>query len=283
MDKDELAGFLRSRRERITPADVGLPAGTRRRTPGLRREEVAQLAFISTEYYTRLEQGRAPWPSREVLAGLTRALRLDDAERDHLHRLAGSPVAERLGPSREVRASVLELIDRVPHAAALVTSATFEVIAWNPLAAALMEDFSALARQERNLARRLFLGPHRHGQRLYGVSDLEEFGRYAAARLRVAVARYPHDPELGRLVAELQQGSEEFARLWELHDVTAQPALVKTFDHRVVGPVTVACDTFDITEQGQQLVLYTAEPGSPDEASLQLLSVIGTQRMDEAR
>ncbi len=283
VDKDELAGFLRSRRERITPADVGLPAGTRRRTPGLRREEVAQLAFISTEYYTRLEQGRAPWPSREVLAGLTRALRLDDAERDHLHRLAGSPVAERLGPSREVRASVLELIDRVPHAAALVTTVTFDVIAWNPLAAALMEDFSALPREDRNLARRLFLGPHRHGQRLYGVSDLEAFGRYAAARLRVALARYPQDLELGRLVAELQQGSEEFARLWELHDVTAQPALVKTFDHRVVGPVTVACDTFDITEQGQQLVLYTAEPGSPDEASLQLLSVIGTQRMDEAR
>ncbi|KQV71281.1 XRE family transcriptional regulator [Nocardioides sp. Root122] len=283
MDKDELAGFLRSRRERVTPADVGLPAGTRRRTPGLRREEVAQLAFISTEYYTRLEQGRAPWPSREVLAGLTRALRLDDAERDHLHRLAGSPVAERPGPSRQVRASVLELIDRVPHAAALVTSATFEVIAWNPLAAALMEDFSARSREDRNLARRLFLGPHEHGQRLYGVSDLEEFGRYAAARLRVALGRYPQDPELVGLVADLQQGSEEFARLWELHDVTALPALVKTFDHRVVGPVTVACDTFDITERGQQLVLYTAERGSPDEASLKLLSVIGTQRMDGAR
>jgi transcriptional regulator with XRE-family HTH domain len=102
VDRRELAGFLRSRRERITPADVGLPAGPRRRTPGLRREEAAQLAFISTEYYTRLEQARGPRPSREVLAGLARALRLSDAERGHLHHLAGAPPGPPPGPSREV-------------------------------------------------------------------------------------------------------------------------------------------------------------------------------------
>src|SRR5690349_16479031 len=108
MDRRELAAFLRSRRERIIPADVGLPAGPRRRTPGLRREEAAQLAFISTEYYTRLEQARGPRPSQEVLAGLARALRLSDAERDHLHRLAGAPPARAPGPSREVRQSILD-------------------------------------------------------------------------------------------------------------------------------------------------------------------------------
>ncbi len=124
---------------------MGLPAGPRRRTPGLRREEVAQLAFISTEYYTRLEQARGPRPSREVLAGLARALRLSDAERDHLHHLAGAPPGPPPGPSREVRQSILDLLRRLPQAAAIVTSATYEVIAWNDLAAALMEDFSALS------------------------------------------------------------------------------------------------------------------------------------------
>jgi transcriptional regulator with XRE-family HTH domain len=177
VDRRELAGFLRSRRERITPADVGLPAGPRRRTPGLRREEVAQLAFISTEYYARLEQARAPHPSREVLAQLARALRLSDAERDHLHHLAGAPPGPPRGPSREVRQSIADLLHRLPHAPAIVLSATFEIIAWNDLAAALMEDFSALPRRDRNLVRRAFLGPHRGGRRLYGVSDSDEFAR----------------------------------------------------------------------------------------------------------
>lgn len=161
MDRRELADFLRSRRERITPADVGLPAGPRRRTPGLRREEVAQLAYISTEYYTRLEQARGPHPSREVLAQLVRALRLSDAERDHLHHLAGVPPGPAPGPSREVRQSVVDLLHRLPDAAAIVISATYEVIAWNHLATALMEDFSALDRRDRNLVRRAFLGPTR--------------------------------------------------------------------------------------------------------------------------
>ncbi|MGO4418605.1 helix-turn-helix transcriptional regulator, partial [Streptomyces sp. MCAF7] len=195
MDRRELADFLRSRRERITPADVGLPAGPRRRTPGLRREEVAQLAFISTEYYARLEQARAPRPSREVLAGLARALRLTDAERDHLHHLAGAPPGPLPGPSREVRQSILDLLHRLPQAAATVMSATFEVLAWNDLAAALMEDFSALQRRDRNLVRRVFLGPHRDGQRLYGVSDADAFARNSAQRLRATAARYPDDPE----------------------------------------------------------------------------------------
>jgi len=140
VDRRELADFLRSRRERITPADAGLPAGRRRRTPGLRREEVAQLAFISTEYYTRLEQARGPHPSREVLAALARALRLTDAERDHLHHLAGLPPGPPPGPSREVRPSILALLRRLPQAAAIVLSATYEVIAWNDLAAALLGD-----------------------------------------------------------------------------------------------------------------------------------------------
>ncbi|MFF4079012.1 helix-turn-helix transcriptional regulator [Streptomyces sp. NPDC001777] len=280
MDRRELAGFLRSRRERIAPAEVGLPAGPRRRTPGLRREEVAQLAFISTEYYTRLEQARAPHPSREVLAQIARALRLSDAERDHLHHLAGTPPGPLPGPSREVRQSIVDLLDRLPEAAALVLSATYEVIAWNGLAAALMEDFSALSRRDRNLVRRAFLGPHRHGRPLYGVSDADEFVRTSAQHLRAAAARYPDDPEVTGLVSELLAGSEEFARIWAGHDVTARPTLCKTFHHPLVGPVSVNCDVLDIADRDQRVVIYTAAPGSPSEQALRLLSVVGTQRLD---
>lgn len=283
VDKRELAGFLRSRRERITPAEVGLPAGPRRRTSGLRREEVAQLAYISTEYYTRLEQARGPQPSREVLAQLARALRLLDAERDHLHHLAGVPPGPPPGPSREVRQSIVDLLHRLPDAAALVLSATYEVIAWNHLAAALLEDFSALSRRDRNLIRRAFLGPHPEGRRLYGVSDADEFIRTAAQHLRAAAARYPNDPELTALVTELRSGSEEFARLWAAHEVTDRPTLCKTFSHPLVGPVAVNCDVLDIADRDQRVILYTATPGSESEQALRLLAVIGTQRMEATR
>ncbi|MEU1941986.1 helix-turn-helix transcriptional regulator [Streptomyces sp. NPDC020125] len=280
MDRRELAAFLRSRRERIAPADVGLPAGTRRRTPGLRREEVAQLAFISTEYYSRLEQARAPHPSREVLAGLARALRLTDAERIHLHHLAGVPPGPPPGPSREVRPSIVHLLRRLPYTAAFVLSATYEVIAWNDLAAALMEDFSALSRRDRNIVRRVFLGPRPEGQRLYGVTDPDAFAQTSAEALRAAAARYPDDPEVTGLVAELRSGSEEFARLWDSHEVAARRPLCKTFHHPLVGPVTVAFDVLDIADRDQRVVIYTADPGSPSEEALRLLSVVGTQRMD---
>jgi transcriptional regulator with XRE-family HTH domain len=271
VDRQELADFLRSRRERIGPADVGLPAGSRRRTPGLRREEVARLAFISTEYYTRLEQARGPRPSSEVLGGLSRALQLTDAERRHLHHLAGKPPAPPAGPSREVRPSIVDLIGRLPQAAATVISAAFEVIAWNDLAAALMEDFSAVPRRDRNLVRRVFLGPQQAGLRLYGVSDADEFARNSAQRLRAAAARSPGD---------LLAGSEQFRSLWASHDVADQPTQVKTFQHPQVGPVTVNCDVLDIADRDQRLVVYTATPGSPSAEAIRLLAVIGTQRME---
>ncbi|MEU1618327.1 helix-turn-helix transcriptional regulator [Streptomyces sp. NPDC005722] len=279
MDRRELAGFLRGRREQITPAEVGLPAGPRRRTPGLRREEVAQLAFISTEYYTRLEQARGPRPSREVLAGLARALRLSDAERDHLHHLAGAPPGPPAGPSREVRQSILDLLRRLPHAAAIVLSATYEVIAWNDLAAALLEDFSVLSRHERNLVRRAFLAPRSRDRLLYDPSEARAFAHAAARHLRVTAASYPGDPEVAALVDDLLAGSAEFARLWAAHDVSAEPTLRKTLDHPLVGPVTVNCDVLDITDRDQRVVIYTADPGSPAEQALRLLSVVGTQHM----
>jgi transcriptional regulator with XRE-family HTH domain len=275
MDKREFGAFLRSRRERISPADAGLPAGRRRRTPGLRRDEVAQLAFISTEYYTRLEQARAAHPSRDVLSGLARALRLTDTEAGYLHRLAGVASSRAAGPPVAVRPSVTDLLHRLPLTAAIVVSATYEVIAWNDLACALMEDFSVLTRRERNLARRAFLGPNPQGCGPYGVAHPEQFARTCALRLRAAAARYPEDPETKALVDELRGGSDEFARLWDDHDVTAETMSTKTFVHPLVGPVTLNCDALDIADRDQRVTFYTADPGSAAEDALRRLSGAG--------
>ncbi|MEE1671159.1 helix-turn-helix transcriptional regulator [Streptomyces sp. NPDC003631] len=280
MDKHEFGAFLRSRRERLLPEDVGLPSGSRRRTPGLRREEVAVLAHISTEYYVRLEQGRAPRPSGEVLAGIGGALRLTDAELDHLHVLAGTAPTRTGLHRRDVRPSILALLERLPQTAAFVTSAVFEVLAWNDLAAALMENFAELAPEDRNLARRAFLGPVRAGATLYGVSDTAEFRHHAVMGLRSTLARYPTDPAVTGLIEELRDGSPEFARLWERHDVQAAPMLTKTFRHPVVGEVTVDCDSLALTDSDQHLVLYSAPQGSPDAEALALLNVLGPQRID---
>ncbi|MGC4963717.1 helix-turn-helix transcriptional regulator [Gordonia sp. DT101] len=280
MDRQELGEFLRSRRERLRPEDVGLPSGSRRRTPGLRREEVAVLAHISTEYYVRLEQGRAPRPSSEVLAGIGGALRLTDTESDHLHVLAGTAPSRTALHRRDVRPSILALLERLPQTAAFVTSAVFEVLAWNDLAAALMEDFAALAPGDRNLARRAFLRPTHAETALYGVSDAAEFRHHVVMELRSTVARYPSDPAVSALVEELRNASPEFARLWERHDVQAAPMLTKTFRHPVVGEITVDCDSLTLTDRDQTLVLYSAPPGSPSAEALALLNVLGVQARD---
>ena len=282
MDKQELGAFLRSRREQLCPEDVGLPSGTRRRTPGLRREEVAVLAHISTEYYVRLEQGRAPRPSGDVLAGISGALRLTDAESDHLHVLAGTAPSRTGLHSREVRPSIRALIERLPQTAAFVTSAMFEVLAWNDLAAALMEDFAALAPNERNLARKAFLRPTRPDVNLYGISDAAEFRHHVVTELRATVARYPSDPAVTGLVEELRDASAEFARLWDRHDVQAAPTLTKTFQHPAVGTITVNCDSLRITDSDQHLVLYTAPQGSADADALALLTMLGAESIDSS-
>jgi transcriptional regulator with XRE-family HTH domain len=283
MDKHELGAFLRSRRERLRPEDVGLTSGPRRRTPGLRREEVAVIAHISTEYCVRLEQGRAPRPSGEVLAGIAGALRLTDAESDHLHVLAGTAPRRTGLHRRDVRPSILTLLERLPQTAGFVTSAALEVLAWNDLTAALMEDFGELAPEDRNLARRAFLGSAHGGTSLYGVSDAAEFRHHAVMQLRSTLARYPSDPTVIELVDELRDGSAEFARLWEQHDVQATTMLTKTFHHPVVGDITVDCDSLTLDDRDQHLVLYSAPAGSRDAEALALLNVLGAEAGDYRR
>lgn len=237
---------------------------------------MAVLAYISTEYYTRLEQGRAPRPSGDVLAAITVALRLTDAEADHLHLLAGTAPNRTGLHRRDVRPSILALLERLPQTAGFVTSAVFEVLAWNDLAAALMEDFAPLAPDDRNLARRAFLAPQRADAALYGLSDTAEFRLNVVMRLRTTLARYPADPAVTGLVDELRDASPDFTRLWERNDVQATHMLTKTFRHPAVGEVTVDCDTLALTERDQYLVLYSAPPGSPSAEALALLSVIGS-------
>lgn len=275
VDKRELGAFLRTRRERVVPGDVGLPTGPRRRTAGLRREEVAVLAHISTEYYVRLEQGRAPRPSSEVCQGIAGALRMTPAETDHLFVLAGTTPTRRELHPRGVRPSIATLLHRLPQTAALVLSAAYEVLAWNDLAAALMEDFGALEPAQRNLARKAFLCPPAT-RPIYGIAEDVEFRHAVVLQLRATLARYPGDPAITGLVDDLVHGSSEFSRLWDRHDVQATPMLTKTFDNPHVGPVTVDCDSLLLPDRDQHLVLYSAAAGSSAAQALALLAVIGT-------
>jgi len=266
MARTELARFLRARREGLRPADAGLTAsadGMPRRTPGLRREEIAELAHMSVDYYTRLEQARGPRPSARVLDGLTDALRLTPAERDHLFRLAGTGVTPPAGPARGVRPHVAALLDRMPGTGAIVTDAAYDVIAFNPLAEALL---GSSLRTEPNMARRRFLGDGRP----YANSAGEELGRVVVSRLRRSADRYPRDEQLARLLAELRDGSEEFRRIWDTAPVHAPGHRTKTITHPRLGPLRVACDVLVVPEDDQQVVLITAEPGSPTARALRL-------------
>jgi transcriptional regulator with XRE-family HTH domain len=275
VNRPELARALRRARARLTPGDVGLPANGRRRVAGLRREEVAALAGVSVDYVVRLEQGRGPRPSGQVLAALARALRMGDGERRELFELAevAPPLAGEI--RMLVRSSVLRLLDRL-DTPATVLSAKADVLAWNPMAAALLGDFSQLPARERNLARMRFLGG-----RSRVAHDTEGYRRTAAhtvANLRRALARYPDDPGLARLLADLR-ASAEFRQLWEQAAPAGSPSHTKTVLHPELGPITLECDTMTLPDADQSVVVYSAEPGSAAAEALALLRVIGTQRL----
>jgi transcriptional regulator with XRE-family HTH domain len=275
MDRQQMAAFLRSRRARIQPADVGLPRGTRRRTPGLRREEVAQLAGMSVDYYIRLEQGRGPRPSRQILGALARALRLTDDERAYLYALAGEAPEPPSGPSQDVPAGIVHLLERLDDTPAYVLNARQDIIAWNPLAAALMTDFAAMAPHDRNVVRWLFTG--RDIER-YGADEyVTQFARGLVADLRAASGRYPGDAGIARLVAEVAGRSALFARLWDEGEVGIRRGSRKRMTHPVVGELEMHCDVLYVPERDQRVVLYTTTPGTPSHEAMKLLRVVGTQ------
>lgn len=263
MARGELARFLRDRREGVRPGDVGLPAGPRRRTPGLRREEVAALACMSADYYVRLEQARGPRPSPRILQSLADALRLAPAERAHLFRLAGAAPVPPAGPPRQVRPYVAGLLRRMPETAVIVTAASYDVIAWNPLAEALLGDLRA----QPNLARRRFLF---RDQVL--TTGHEEFAEIAVARLRAAADRYPRDAALAGLLAELRAGSAEFGQIWAANPVRAPGHRTKTMTHPELGRLRINCDILTVPDDDQQVVFMTADPGTPTARALRHLA-----------
>jgi transcriptional regulator with XRE-family HTH domain len=274
-DRAQLAAFLRRRRARVQPADVGLEAGQRRRTPGLRRQEVAQLAGMSVDYYIRLEQGRGPRPSRQMIAAICRALRLSHDEGAYLHHLVGEAPGPPPGPVRDVRPGVLHLLDRLDDTPAIVCDAKYDVLAWNSMAAALIGDFSALPPGERNVIWRFFTDPDARGR--HDADGARRFARESVADLRAASARYPGDSGIRRLVGRLLAASTEFRDLWAEQDVQARRSAHKRLRHPVVGWLDLDCEALHDPDRDQWVVLYTAPPGSPSHEALRLLKVVGTQ------
>jgi transcriptional regulator with XRE-family HTH domain len=268
----ELGEFLQSRRARLRPEDVGLPSYGRRRVPGLRREELAQLAGVSVDYYVRLEQGRAGRPSNEVLEAIARALSLDDDELAHLHDLARPTLRRRRPPPPErVRPEVQRLLDALDGVPAMVFGRRMDVLAWNRLAAALWVDFGSLPREQRNAARQVFLD---EGTRQRNP-DWEQGARETVAYLRLAAGRHPDDAELAALVGELSMKSADFRRLWAHHDVHEKTHGTKRHIHPLVGELTLSWETLALTgDSDQMLITYTAEPGSESETGLRLLGAM---------
>ncbi|MCX5385267.1 helix-turn-helix transcriptional regulator [Streptomyces sp. NBC_00083] len=267
----ELSEFLRSRRARLKPEDVGLPdLGRHRRVPGLRREELAQLAGVSVAYYTRLEQGNAQNVSVEVLDAIGRALRLTDIEHDHLTHLAKGKTKKKRAACRpqHVRPALQQLMDAMDNVPAQLIGRRLDILGWNRMAAALLGDMAQLPPQERNMARHVFLDPA--ARSLY--VDWHGKAVDVVSILRLCAGCYPDDPQLSSLVGELSVKSEEFRTMWAAHTVADKGHGVKRLRHPVVGELTLAYETLTLPEEHDlSLVTFHAEPGSASEESLRLL------------
>jgi transcriptional regulator with XRE-family HTH domain len=267
---NELGEFLKTRRAELSPRAVGLPeTGGVRRVKGLRREEVAQLAAISTEYYTRLEQGRIQ-ASGPVLSALSQVLRLDDDQRDYLFELAGkNQDRPRRRAVQKVQPTLQRLLDNLIDTPAIVVGRRTDILAWNSLAAALMTDYAQIPEKKRNHTRILFTDPAM--RTLY--ADWEEVAHTTVAQLRMQAAKYPDDPRLATLVGELSLQDPHFRHWWGEHHVATHTMGTKTFHHPVAGKLTLDWDTLTASvDAEQQLVVLTAEPDTPSHDALRILA-----------
>lgn len=253
--RSEFAAFLRSRRERLTPASVGLPEGFRRRTPGLRREEVALLAGVGATWYTWLEQGRDVQASPQVLAALADALRLDPAERRHLFLLGGRSPPETMptGPER-VDEPLRRMLESLTGQPALVVGRRWDVLAWNRAAEALFGDYSQLAGDARNLMHMVF-ADRRHRRLLV---DWEPLAKASLAMFRADSARFAGDADFERLIASLKQASAEFRAWWPKHEVLSPLSGHKRIRHPIAGSMVFEYSSFNVTGQADlKLIVYT--------------------------
>jgi transcriptional regulator with XRE-family HTH domain len=274
MERDELADFLRRRRAAIRPAEAGLTESPRRRTKGLRREEVAMLAGMSVDYVVRLEQSRSSQPSTQLLAALARALRLSDDERDHLFHLAGHQPPPADGVANLARAGLIRMLDLLGDTPALVLSDLGEVLAQNRMSVLVAGDLTGLTGDRRYLVYRWFVDPD--GRAGCPPEDQDYQSRLVVADLRAVAGRRAGDPTVTGLVQRLQEASEEFRELWSDHEVAVRRADRKTVLHAKVGPLLMDCETLMTPDQGQVLLVLTpADPQTRDR--LDLLRVLGTQ------
>ncbi len=280
MDRVALADLLRSRRARLDPADVGLPPGQRRRTPGLRRDEVASLAAISTDYYTRLEQRRGPHPSSAVLAALARALRLTEDERDHLFHLAGQPAPARHSTGPHVSPGVLYLLDRLVDTPAFVVDDLGAALMQNRMSMLVSGDLTLRAGRERHAVWRWFTDPHSRTR--FPEQDWPVHSRTQVADLRATVGRRGGDSDVRALVADLLAASAEFAALWAEHEVAVRRSDAKRIVHPEVGLLDLLCEHLTSSVDGSVLVVLHPRPGTDCREKLELLSVLGTQNLHPA-
>ena len=279
MDRAALADFLRRHREALQPADVGLPAGARRRAVGLRREEVATLAAMSTDYYTRLERRRGPQPSEQMLASLARALRLSGDERDYLFRIAGRNPPDWVSATPHVPPALLRVLDRLSDTPALIVSSLGVTLVQNRMAEALLGDRSHHTGLARSEIYRWFTDPSE--RLIYPEDDRDRQGRAVVAHLRVAYASMGPRSEAGELVRALQKVSSEFSELWNRHEVAQRYADHKTIVHPELGPIELDCQALLTEDQSQLLLVFTAAPRSEGYEKLQLLAVLGHERFPE--
>ncbi|OZF54120.1 helix-turn-helix transcriptional regulator [Rhodococcus sp. 14-1411-2a] len=275
IDRPELAAFLRQRRQSLQPEDVGLPRGQRRRTQGLRREEVAELCHMSTDYYARLERASGPAPSTQMIASIAQGLHLSLGERDHVFRLAGHNPPVRGSSSDHISPGLLRILDRMNDTPAEIVSELGETLRQTPLGAALTGDASQRTGPERSLGYRWFTDPG--ARQSYPPEERAALSRVYASGLREIVTLRGPESTAAQLSTELLEVSEEFRTLWAKREVGVRPPDSKRFLHPTVGLLELNCQTLLEPEQAHRLLVYTAVPGSESYAKLELLAVVGTQ------
>lgn len=280
MDRAQFADFLRRRREALQPEDVGLSRGSRRRAGGLRREEVAALCDMSVDYYSRLEQARGPQPSEQMLAAIARGMRLSLDERDHLFRLGGHVAPVRATRNEHISPGLMRVLDRLQDTPAQVISEFGEILAQTAAARALFGDETGLTGMSRSIIYRWFTTPSARDVVL--PEDRLAQSRNLTADLRTSFAKYGSSSRAGAIVSALQEQSPEFAELWAAHEVDSVHSYEKRFQNPEVGLITVQCQLLHDHDQGQSLLIYTATPGSESYQKLQLLAVIGNERISAA-
>jgi transcriptional regulator with XRE-family HTH domain len=275
MDRAQLADFLRARRESLQPEDVGLPRGPRRRTAGLRREEVAALSGVSGDYYSRIEQRRGPMPSEQILAALAQGMHLTVEERDHLFQLAGHAVPRRIQRGDHINAGMMRVLDRMQDTPAQVENLLGETLKQTRLAVALLGEETAYTGLERSRAYRWFTNARVRG--MFPDDDHDHHSRNLTAQLAAVYARTGKDSPAGTLVGALRVRSREFAGIWDEHPVVGPYCEPKRIRHPDLGTLELYGQTLLDPDQFQTLIVFTALPGSESHDKLQLLPAVGSR------